>query len=111
MTFALQSDSESAGLPWVAMYNRAGKLSLPSKYSVQAAMAEFSAAYSAGNLSVDISDAPGNDSWPLAFMTFILLNRSAMSLDCNNIEELIRFLAWTQVNDKYNVPLFLRLQS
>jgi hypothetical protein len=107
MTFALQADCQAAGLPWANMYNKANKLTLPSMYSVQAAMAEFSAAYRAGNLSIDISDAPGNDSWPLATMSFVLLNHSITSQDCTNGEELIRFLAWTQINDAYLSSLLL----
>jgi hypothetical protein len=125
MTFVRQIDCQSAGLPWVNMYNKAGYPVVPSMYSVQAAMIEFSAAYNAGNLTLDIVDAPGNESWPLAYMTFILLNQSITSNDCTNIQELLRcphcpitpppfgttlifgnnrWLAWTQTNDAYLCP-------
>jgi hypothetical protein len=90
MTFVRQIDCQSAGLPWVNMYNKASYPVVPSMYSVQAAMIEFSAAYNAGNLTLDIVDAPGNESWPLAYMTFILLNQSITTSDCTNIQELLR---------------------
>lgn len=101
MTFVTQDDCLDSGLPWVNMVNKAGKVVAPSVYSVQAAMAQFAANFSAGNLTIDIVDAPGNDSWPLSYTTFIAINRSITALDCTNIEELMRFIAWTQINDGY----------
>jgi hypothetical protein len=101
MTFLTLSDTIAAGVPWVNMINRANQEVIPSVYSVQAAMAQFSANYSAGNLSIDVTDAPGADSWPLTYMTYVSINRSITALDCTNIEELMRFIAWTQINDAY----------
>jgi hypothetical protein len=101
MTFLTLSDTIAVGLPWVNMINRANKKVIPSVYSVQAAMAQFSANYSAGNLTIDVVDAPGDDSWPLTYMTYVSINRSITALDCTNIEELMRFIAWTQINDAY----------
>jgi ABC-type phosphate transport system substrate-binding protein len=101
MTFVRHDDCLKSGLPWANMVNKAGKVVAPSVYSVQAAMAEFAANFSAGDLTIDIVDAPGNESWPLAYTTFIAINRSITALDCTNIEELMHFIAWTQINDGY----------
>jgi ABC-type phosphate transport system substrate-binding protein len=101
MTFVRLIDCENNNLPWVNMINKAGKLVIPSKYSVQEAMAQFASNFSAGNLLIDIVDAPGNDSWPLSYTTFMAINKSITALDCTNVEELMRFIAWTQINDAY----------
>ena len=108
MTLVTQIDCLNSGLPWVNMVNKAGKVVAPSVYSVQAAMAQFAANFSAGNLAVDIVDAPGNDSWPLSYTTFLAINRSITALDCTNIEELMHFIAWTQINDGYPHAFALR---
>ncbi len=108
MTFVRHVDCLKSGLPWANMVNKAGKVVAPSVYSVQAAMAEFAANFSAGDLTIDIVDAPGNESWPLAYTTFIAINRSITALDCTNIEELMHFIAWTQINDGYPHALALR---
>jgi hypothetical protein len=74
-------------------------------------MAEYQSEYAASNFTVDIYDAAGNQSWPLAYMTFFAISSSVEVFDCTNIEELINFLVWIHTNDAYvSLPLQPRLQ-
>jgi hypothetical protein len=86
------------------MINKAGHVVAPNIDTVQSAMDQFQANFSAGQLTVDIVDAPGDNSWPLSYITFIAFNRSSTALDCTDNEELLRFVAWTQINDPYERP-------
>jgi ABC-type phosphate transport system substrate-binding protein len=101
MTFLKHTYCTVAGVPWINMVNRAGKTVAPSVVSVQAAMSDFSANISAGNLTIDFVDAHGNDSWPLVFLTFLAINQSVKAIDCTNVAELLGFIAWTLTNDEY----------
>jgi hypothetical protein len=101
MTFLKHSNRAVAGVSWVNMVNRAGKTVAPSVASVQAAMSDFSANISAGNLTIDFVDAHGNDSWPLVFLTFLAINQSVTAIDCTNVAELLGFIAWALTNDEY----------
>jgi phosphate transport system substrate-binding protein len=105
MTFARQIDCSAVDLPWFAMVNKAGKTVQPSVASVQAAMSDFAADISAGQLTVDIGNAPGNRSWPLAYHTFLAINQSVTTFDCTNVDELLRFVAWALTNDECVLPL------
>jgi phosphate transport system substrate-binding protein len=105
MTFARQSDSRAVGLPWFNMINKAGKTVQPSVASVQAAMSNFAANISAGQLTIDIVNAAGNDSWPMAYLTFLAINRSVTTLDCTNVDEFLRLVAWALTNDECVLPL------
>jgi ABC-type phosphate transport system substrate-binding protein len=101
MTFVRQAMSVAAGLSWANMVNKAGKTVEPSVSTVQAAMSQFARNFSAGDLTIDIVDAPGDESWPLSYHTFLAFNRSVTALDCTNIQELTRFIAWALTNEEY----------
>jgi hypothetical protein len=83
------------------MYNKAGALVKPSTASVQSAMADFLDEYSQNNFTVDIYDANGTASWPMAYMTFFALGKNISSIDCTNTQELLQFIAWVHTNDEY----------
>ncbi|ELR24201.1 serine/threonine protein kinase [Acanthamoeba castellanii str. Neff] len=100
MTFVRQAMSVAAGLSWANMVNKAGKTVEPSVSTVQAAMSQFARNFSAGDLTIDIVDAPGDESWPLSYHTFLAFNRSVTALDCTNIQELTRFIAWALTNEE-----------
>jgi hypothetical protein len=93
LTFARQSDCSAVGLPWFNMINKAGKTVQPSVASVQAAMSDFAANISAGQLTIDIVNGAGNDSWPIAYHTFLAINQNVTTYDCTNVDELLHFVA------------------
>ncbi|WBR14733.1 Ser/thr kinase [Pandoravirus kuranda] len=82
-----------------SIYNRAGRLVEPSVTSVQLAMRDFSEHFAAGDLAVEIYDAPGNESWPLAYVPLVALSNRFVQPDCTRIDELLKFLAWVHTND------------
>lgn len=82
-----------------SIYNRAGRLIEPSVTSVQLAMRDFSDHFAAGDLAVEIYDAPGNESWPLAYVPLVALSNRFVQPDCTRIDELLKFLAWVHTND------------
>ncbi|AVK75014.1 serine-threonine kinase [Pandoravirus quercus] len=82
-----------------SLYNRAGRLVEPSVGAIQLAMRDFSAQYAAGNLAIPIYDAPGNGSWPMAYVPLVALSNRFVQDDCTRISELVNFLAWVHTND------------
>ncbi len=53
-----------------------------------------------GKLTIDLANnPPGNGSWPMSFLTFFLLSANQTRDDCSYLEELLRFVSWTQLND------------
>jgi hypothetical protein len=86
LTFVNYADAVKAGFPWMNMVNRAGRLVRPATTSVQSAMADFSDQYNSSNFTVDILDAPGNDSWPISYMTFFSMAQAVEVFDCTNIQ-------------------------
>ena len=86
LTFVNYADAVTAGFPWMNMVNRAGSLVRPTTTSVQSAMVDFSDQYNSSNFTVDILDAPGNDSWPISYMTFFSMAQAVEIFDCTNIQ-------------------------
>nr|UMO80026.1 Serine/threonine protein kinase [Pandoravirus aubagnensis] len=82
-----------------SIYNRAGRLIEPSVTSVQLAMRDFSDHFATGDLAVEIYDAPGNGSWPMAYVPLVALSNRFVQPDCTRIDELLKFLAWVHTND------------
>jgi len=64
--------------------------------SVQSAMEDFPNALASGNGT--IFNGPGNGSYPLSFLHYLVMNQSRSSLDCYSIGEYLAFFAWTQIN-------------
>ncbi len=101
LTFLNYADTTSSKFKWMNMINKAGKLVTPSVASVQAAMADYSESYGQGNFTIDIVDAPGNDSWPLSYINYLSVKQNITTFDCTNFQELLAFVAWIQTNDAY----------
>nr|UDO47407.1 ser/thr kinase [Pandoravirus massiliensis] len=100
LSFADYVDLPSGGpVRAASIYNRAGRLIEPSVTSVQLAMRDFSEHFAAGDLAVEIYDAPGNESWPLAYVPLVALSNRFVQPDCTRIDELLKFLAWVHTND------------
>ena len=108
VTFMSYADTVSSPFKWMNMFNKAGKLVRPSVASVQSAMADFGVEYGSSNFTIDIVDAKGNASWPIAYMSYLSLKQNVTASDCTNIQELLAFVAWLQTNDAYMSPLLLR---
>jgi hypothetical protein len=104
MTFVLYADAVSAGIKWSKMYNKAGTLVAASTTTVQSAMAAFLPEFGQSNFTVDIYDADGTNSWPLALMSYVSLARTVTAFDCNVVRELLNFVAWIHTNDGYSPP-------
>jgi ABC-type phosphate transport system substrate-binding protein len=101
ITFVNYADAVRANVSWVNMINRANHTVTPSVASVQAAMTSFQSYFSTGNFSIDILDAAGNSSWPMAYMSYFVMLKNVSVYDCTNIQELLNFVAWVQFNDQY----------
>jgi ABC-type phosphate transport system substrate-binding protein len=101
MTFLNYADTVSSPFRWMNMINKAGKLVRPSIESVQAAMDDFSEQFDQSNFTIDIIDADGNASWPIAYMNYLSMQQNLTTFDCTNIFELLSFVAWVQTNDAY----------
>lgn len=103
LTFVDYADvptGDAATVVWAAsLYNRAGRLVEPSVGAIQLAMRDYSADYAAGNLAIPIYDAPGNGSWPMAYVPLVALSNRFVQDDCTRISELVNFLAWVHTND------------
>jgi hypothetical protein len=105
MTFLNYADTVSSPFKWMNMINKAGKLVQPSVASVQSAMADFSDEFNQSNFTIDIIDAPGNDSWPMAYMTYMSVQRNVTTYDCTSIFEILSFVSWVLTNDAYVILL------
>jgi hypothetical protein len=64
---------------------------------VAAAVADFAQEINAGTV-VDILDAPGTESYPLAYISFISIPNNLTSPDCSLVTDLLTFFSWTQTN-------------
>jgi hypothetical protein len=110
------------------MVNKAGTLVSPTVEAIQSAMAgmrapapnepcvgdklvnlghatttitDFQAEYEVGDFTVDILDANGTDSWPMAYLTFFAMDQNVSTADCTNVQELLNFVSWIHTNDEY----------
>ncbi|AVL95162.1 putative serine/threonine protein kinase receptor [Moumouvirus australiensis] len=80
------------------MYNKAGFLVQPSVESVQYAMADYQEEYASGNFALDIFDAPGNNSWPLSYVNYVVMSKRFYQLDCSRADIVLKFIAWVYTN-------------
>jgi hypothetical protein len=88
------------------MYNKAGRLVELSVASLQSAMTDYQQDYAAGRFGIDIFDAPGVGSWPMAYLTFFAMRQNQTTDDCSNVGELLDFVAWIHTNDAYVVSVY-----
>ncbi|ELR22246.1 protein kinase domain containing protein [Acanthamoeba castellanii str. Neff] len=99
ITFVSYADAVTSGVKYAQMYNRENVLVTASSTTVQSAMAAFLPEFGQSNFTVDIYDAEGTNSWPLALMSYVSLNRDVTAVDCNVVRELLNFVAWIHTND------------
>lgn len=104
ITFVSYADAVTSGVKYAQMYNRENVLVTASSTTVQSAMAAFLPEFGQSNFTVDIYDAEGTNSWPLALMSYVSLNRDVTAVDCNVVRELLNFVAWIHTNDGYAPP-------
>ncbi|QTF49759.1 putative serine/threonine-protein kinase/receptor [Acanthamoeba polyphaga mimivirus] len=82
------------------MYNKAGYFVEPNLVSVQAAMSDFKIFYANNNSTIDIYDAPGNKSWPLAYVNYLGCSSAFGPMaDCTRTIQMTNFIAWIYTND------------
>lgn len=101
MTFLNYADITASPFKWINMYNQAGNLVTPSTASVLSAIDDNIDYFNDGNFTVEIYDANGTNSWPMAYMSYVSVNRNYQLFDCTNIQELVNFFAWILTNNAY----------
>ncbi|AGD92983.1 putative serine/threonine-protein kinase/receptor [Megavirus lba] len=87
-------------MSYMFMYNKAGNLVEPNITTVQSAMADFKEIYTTGDFTIDIFDAPGNNSWPISWVNYISMNGNFEQNDCFRTKELLDFIAWLYTNNE-----------
>lgn len=87
-------------MSYMFMYNKAGKLVEPNITTVQSAMADFKEIYTTNDFTIDIFDAPGNNSWPISWVNYISMNGNFQQNDCFRTKELLDFIAWLYTNNE-----------
>ncbi|SPN79556.1 Serine/Threonine-protein kinase [Brazilian cedratvirus IHUMI] len=92
-------DQTTQDISYFNMYNKAGNLVQPSLESVSSAMADFNEIYARGEMAVDIMDGEGENSWPLSFITYIIMGSNVTLPDCTRSTELLDFVVWIYTND------------
>ncbi|AGF85754.1 tyrosine kinase family protein [Moumouvirus goulette] len=85
---------------YMFMYNKAGNLVEPNITTVQSAMADFKEIYTSNDFTIDIFDAPGNNSWPISWVNYISMNGNFKQNDCFRTKELLDFIAWLYTNNE-----------
>ncbi len=100
MTYMNLNDAISRNISYIQMINQAGNIVKPTPNSVQAAMDDYRNSLSSTDLSVNIVNAPGPDSWPLSGISYITISRDINKTDCELIEELLMWISWSQLNDQ-----------
>ncbi len=80
-------------LPYTQMINKAGNTVVADARSLNSAMEDFADAIDE-RLTVKIVDGGGQESWPIAGYTYIILRTNSMN-DCNKVEKLRDYLKWT----------------
>nr|WIL05220.1 serine/threonine kinase [Pithovirus mammoth] len=85
---------------YMRMINVAGNIVSPSFETVQAGMRDYTEAYAVYNLTVNMIDAPGNNSWPMIYVLFYAMSNNFFQVDCTRATELMNFVAWTVTNNQ-----------
>ncbi|BCS82726.1 putative serine/threonine-protein kinase [Cotonvirus japonicus] len=98
LNYADVFDIDNPGISSMNIYNKAGNLVEPNIDSVQSAMADYKEQYINNNFAVDIYDAPGNYSWPISYVNYILMAHNLSQLDCSRPSELLDFISWIYTN-------------
>lgn len=86
----------SNGMSVAQMVNKAGQTVTANGASVEAAMAEFSGAFT-DKLTATIVDGFSASAWPISGYTYIILHTTSMT-DCVKAQKLLEFLRWAQTD-------------
>jgi phosphate transport system substrate-binding protein len=78
---------------YTQMVDKAGNIVTANSDSLTSAMNDYKDSFS-DQLTAKIVDGPGNDSWPIAGYTYIILHMNNMA-DCNRAQKIIEFLHWS----------------
>jgi phosphate transport system substrate-binding protein len=81
-------------IAFAQMINKAGKTVTANAASLSAAMADFSGKLDADKLTVDLMDAPGDGSWPIATYTYLILHNKNMT-DCVKAQKIVEYIRWS----------------
>ena len=84
-------------LLYARLKNRAGNIVTAGSENVQAAMADFAGTFS-DRLTTDIVDGSGQNSWPLAGYTYLILHTQRMT-DCVKARKLVEYIRWSLTDD------------
>ncbi len=79
-------------IAYAKMVNKAGKTVEANADSLASAMSDFADSFS-DKLTTNIVDGAGENSWPIAGYTYIILHTQSMS-DCAKAEKLLGYLKW-----------------
>jgi phosphate transport system substrate-binding protein len=81
-------------IAFTQMVNKAGKTVKADAASLSAAMADFSGKLDPAKLTVDLMDAPGDGSWPIATYTYLILHTTTMT-DCVKAQKILEYIRWS----------------
>lgn len=96
ITFGELQTSEQFQLPFAAIQNREGKFVLPSNSSYRRAAKAFqqeAATLPLTNLFIRLVNGDGNETYPIASVSYIIL-KNGNPADCYSNYELIRYIYW-----------------
>jgi phosphate transport system substrate-binding protein len=79
------------------MVNKAGNTVVANAASLASAMADFNGKLDPTKLTVDLMDAPGAGSWPIATYTYYILHTTTMT-DCVKAQKILEYIQWTLTN-------------
>lgn len=91
-------EASRAGLGWINMVNKAGKVVSPNETTISAALSEYAPILTQSNFSADIYDGASDLAWPIPLLSFFVL-RNNETIDCTVVEEELAFLSWIYTND------------
>ncbi len=100
MTYMSIMAAKLQNVSYIYMINKAGNIVQPSTDAVEQAMEDFKHSISPTDLSVNIVDGPGANSWPISMVSYITIFRDINKTDCTVIEELLTWISWVQLNDQ-----------
>lgn len=100
MTVVNLQIAQAMRIKWSKMINQAGSLVEPTNDTVWSAIQDFTNQTEV-QIPYVIIDGPGTESWPLSFISRLVMYRDLTIFDCARIRELLNFLAWTYTNDRY----------
>jgi phosphate transport system substrate-binding protein len=84
-------------ITFAQLQNKAGNTLSATADTLQSAMADFAGSFSP-ELTAVIVDAPGDNSWPIAGYTYLVLH-TQWSGDCVKAQKLLEYVDWTLTDD------------